>query len=123
MVTSRVVSRRDMATEMSPDGSSNYQSSPRERSSFGNSPPPILPLPAVENINIVDEDHPSKLDIREVQIDKGANWSRRHGSRIIKKAVPDYEDFNQNSRAANSALSLDISDAATCISKYVLLWH
>ncbi|XWS33607.1 hypothetical protein CRYUN_Cryun22dG0097600 [Craigia yunnanensis] len=113
MMISRIVSRRDMATQMSPEGSSNHPS-PRESSSFCHSPPPILPLPAVEN-----NDHLSKLDIREVQIDKRAtmtNWSKRHGSRRIKKGVPDFEDYYQNSRAA-SALSLDISEAATSISK------
>ncbi|XP_017983682.1 PREDICTED: uncharacterized protein LOC18611132 [Theobroma cacao] len=110
---SRVVSRRDMATQMSPEGSSSH-SSPRERSSFCHSPPPILPLPAMEN-----SDHPSKLDIREVQIDKRAtmtNWPKRHGSRRIEKGVPDFEDFYQNN-TAGSALSLDVSEAATSISK------
>ncbi|XVF15551.1 hypothetical protein REPUB_Repub09cG0163900 [Reevesia pubescens] len=113
MMTSSAASRRDMATQMSPEGSSIH-SSPRERSSFCHSPPPILPLPAVEN-----NDHRSKLDIREVQIDKGASitkWSKRHGSRRIKKGMPDFEDFYQNSTVA-SALSLDISEAATSISK------
>ncbi|XWS29846.1 hypothetical protein CRYUN_Cryun24cG0064800 [Craigia yunnanensis] len=113
MMITRVVSRRDMATQMSPEGSSSH-SSPRGRSSFCHSPSPILPLPAAEN-----NDHPSKLDIREVQIDKRAtitNCSKRHGSRRIKKGVPDFEDFYQNSRAA-SAFSLDISEAATNISK------
>ncbi|XVF59414.1 hypothetical protein PTKIN_Ptkin07bG0273900 [Pterospermum kingtungense] len=117
MAISRIVSRRDMATEMSPNGSSN-QSSHGERSSdsFCNSPPPILPLPAAEH----NSDHPSKLDIREVQIDKRAtsmaNCSRRHGSSGTKKGVPDYEDLYRNSTAA-SALSLDISVAASGISK------
>ncbi|XP_039020590.1 uncharacterized protein LOC120152439 [Hibiscus syriacus] len=112
MMINRVVSRRDMATQMSPDESSNH-SSPRERSSFGHSPPPILPLPAVDN-----NDHPSKLDIREVQIDKRAtvtNWSRR-GLRRIKKGKPDFDDFYRNSAPA-SVLSLDISEASTSISK------
>ncbi|XWS41906.1 hypothetical protein CRYUN_Cryun17cG0122400 [Craigia yunnanensis] len=111
MMITRVVSRRDMATQMSPDGSSSH-SSPRERSSFCHSPLPILPLPAAEN-----NDHPSKLDIREVQIDEQAtitNWSKRHGSRRIKKGMPDFEDFYQNSTAA-SAVSLDISEAAANI--------
>ena len=117
MMITRVASRRDMATQMSPEDSSSH-SSPRGRSSFCHSPPPIIPLPAAEN-----DDHSSKLDIREVQIDKRAtitNCSKRHVSRRIKKGVPDFEDFYQNSRAA-SALSLDISEAATNISKYVLL--
>ncbi|OMP02001.1 hypothetical protein COLO4_11421 [Corchorus olitorius] len=119
MIISRVVSRRDMATQMSPEGSSS-RSSPRERSSSScHSPPPTLPLPAEEENN---NDHPSGLDIREVQIDKGAttmtnNWSKRHGSRRIKKGtVPDIEDFYQNNTVA-PALPLDITEAATSISK------
>ncbi|KAE8701205.1 RNA-binding family protein isoform 1 [Hibiscus syriacus] len=113
MMINRVVSRRDMATQMSPDESSKH-SSPRERSSFGQSPPPILPIPSVDN-----NDHPSKLDIREVQIDKRATitgWSKRHGSRRIKKGKPDFEDFYRNNAPA-SALSLDISEASTSLSK------
>ncbi|XVE82800.1 hypothetical protein DITRI_Ditri16bG0034800 [Diplodiscus trichospermus] len=108
---SRAVSRRDMATQMSPEGSSNH-SSP----SFCHSPPPILPLPAVEN-NDQHHHHPSKMDIREVQIDKRAtmtNCSKRHVPRRIKKGVPDFEDLYQNSTAA-SDLSLDIPEAATSI--------
>lgn len=119
MVINRVVSRRDMATQMSPEGSSCSHPSPKERSSFCHSPPSTLPLPVVEN-----NDHLSKLDIREVQIDKRAtdvtSWSKRHGSRRFKKRVPDFEDFYRNSTTA-SALSLDISEAATNISKYVIL--
>ncbi|KAE8704797.1 hypothetical protein F3Y22_tig00110437pilonHSYRG00006 [Hibiscus syriacus] len=112
MMINHVVLRRDMATQMSPDESSNHSSS-RERSSFGHSPPPILPLPAADS-----NDHPSKLDIREVQIDKRAtviNWSKRHGSRRIKKGEPDFDDFYRNSAPA-SVLSLDISEASTSIS-------
>ena len=74
IMISRVVSPRDMATKMRSEGSSSH-SSPRERFSFCHSPPPILPHSAVEN-----NDHPSKLDIREVQIDKRAtmtNWFKR----------------------------------------------
>ncbi|XP_039003672.1 uncharacterized protein LOC120130511 isoform X2 [Hibiscus syriacus] len=85
MMINRVVSRRDMATQMSPDESSKH-SSPRER---------------------------------EVQIDKRATitgWSKRHGSRRIKKGKPDFEDFYRNNAPA-SALSLDISEASTSLSK------
>lgn len=105
-----------MATQMSPDNSSSH-SSTRERSSFGHSPPSFLPLPAVDN-----NDHPSKLDIREVQIDKRATVTNRskHGSRRTKKCEPDFEGFYRNSAPA-SALSLDISEAATRISKYVFI--
>ncbi|XP_022751264.1 uncharacterized protein LOC111299978 [Durio zibethinus] len=109
MMISRVVSQRDMATQMSPEGCCSH-SSPRERSSPCHSPP----LPAVEN-----NDLPSKLDIREVQIDKRAtmtNRSKIHGSIRIQKGVPDFEEFNQNSTAV-SAFSLDISEAATSISR------
>ncbi|KAK2657478.1 hypothetical protein Ddye_010530 [Dipteronia dyeriana] len=97
-LVSRAVSRRDMATQMSPDDSSHP------------SPPSIL---------LGVEDHPAKLQVREVQVDKRAtiiSRSKRHGSRRIKKGVPDFEDFYQN--AADTCKSAwDLSEEATSISK------
>lgn len=90
-----------MATQMSPEGSS--QSSP----TFPHEP---------------QSDHPAKLEIREVQVDKRAtmiSWSKKHGSRMIKKGVPDIEELYQNP-TGTCASSWDISEAATSISKYAL---
>ncbi|GKU94747.1 hypothetical protein SLEP1_g8191 [Rubroshorea leprosula] len=107
---SPMVSRRDMATQMSPESSSSH-SSPKEGSSICSSTPSILPI-------VEKDDHPSKMEIREVQVDKRVtttNWSKR--SRIMKKdQPPDVEDFYSIDGAA-SASSFDISEAATSISK------
>ncbi|KAH7566587.1 hypothetical protein ACOSP7_023148 [Xanthoceras sorbifolium] len=110
-IVSHGVSRRDMATQMSPEDSTH--SSPRVRSSLCPSPPSILPV--VES----QSDHPAKMEVREVQVDKGAtiiSWSKRHGSRRIKKGVPDFEDFYQSATGTCKS-SWDISEAATSISK------
>lgn len=115
IVVSPVVSRKDMATQMSPEDSA--PPSPRERSSSACPSPP----PSVLSIVELQQEHPSKVEIKEVQIDKRATmirWSKRHASRIIKKGLPDIEDFHKSSRRA-SASSWDIADVATSISKYV----
>ena len=76
-----------MATQMSPEGSTC--SSPRGRSSF---PPSI---PPVEQI-----DHPAKLKIREVQVNKRATLvssnTTRHGSHIGKKGLSGVQHTKQN---------------------------
>lgn len=107
-VVSRVVSRRDMATQMSPGSSTN--SSPRGKSSFS---------PAVRSVAELQNDHPAKLEVREVQIDKGStaiSWSKRHRSRRIKNGFPDVDEFYQNV-TATCAPSLDLSEVAASISK------
>ncbi|KAJ6678415.1 REMORIN FAMILY PROTEIN [Salix viminalis] len=104
----RIISRRDMATQMSPVGSSH--SSCRGSSSSTPSISPVL-APA--------SDHPGKLDIREFQVDKRATvirWSERPGSRRIKRGQPDVKDFNPNAADAHSS-SLDISEAVSDFSK------
>ena len=106
----RIISRRDMATQMSPVGSSH--SSCRGSSSSTPSISPVL-APA--------SDHPGKLDIREFQVDKRATvirWSERPGSRRIKRGQPDVKDFNPNAADAHSS-SLDISEAVSDFSKQV----
>ncbi|XP_050208273.1 uncharacterized protein LOC126657608 [Mercurialis annua] len=97
----RVLSRRDMATQMSPEGSTC--SSPRGRSS---SPPSLPPV------------EPARLEIREVQVDKRATLvsrTTRHGSggSMRKKHA---QDNNQN--ASNSHISSwEISEASSEFSK------
>lgn len=104
----RIISRRDMATQMSPEGSTH--SSCRGRSS---SPPTTDPVPEPQS------DHPAKLEIREVQVDKRATvirWSKRPGSRRIKRGQPDVEEFNSNAADAQSS-SWDISEEVSDFSK------
>lgn len=110
-MVSRVVSRRDMATQMSPESSTN--SSPRGKSSFS---------PAVRSVAELQNDHPAKLEVREVQIDKGSttiSWSKRHRSRRIKSGFPDVDEFYQNV-TGTCAPSLDLSEVAASISKYAM---
>ncbi|KAA8547097.1 hypothetical protein F0562_003526 [Nyssa sinensis] len=67
-MVSRVVSRRDMATQMSPEGSTH--ASPKGRLSFSTSPPSILP-PVKPHSN-----QSAKLEVRDVQVDKRATVIR-----------------------------------------------
>ncbi|GAA0183116.1 hypothetical protein LIER_30588 [Lithospermum erythrorhizon] len=64
-MVSRVVSRRDMATQMSPDGSNH--SSPG-RKTLGSTVPR-----SVSSAKDQQHDRSSKDDIRDVQVDKGTN--------------------------------------------------
>ncbi|KAJ6919587.1 hypothetical protein NC651_013515 [Populus alba x Populus x berolinensis] len=103
----RIISRRDMATQMSPESSTH--SSCRGRSSSPPSTDPVLEP---------QSDHPAKLEIREVQVDKRATvirWSKRPGSRRIKRGQPDVEEFNSN--AADVSSSWDISEEVSDFSK------
>lgn len=110
-MVSHVASRRDMATQMSPESSTN--SSPRGKFSFS---------PSTHSVAELQNDHPAKLEVREVQVDKGSTticWSKRHGSRRIKKGLPGVEEFYQNV-AGTCAPSLDLSEVAASISKYAM---
>lgn len=107
------VSRRDMATQMSSDSSGSSHSSPKERASISSSP--LSMVPSSER----NDHHPSKMEIREVQVDKRVtmtNRSRRHGSRVAKKETPDVEDFYHTDEAASSTC-MDISDATSGVCK------
>nr|GMC52531.1 uncharacterized protein LOC109170013 [Ipomoea batatas] len=74
---SRVVSRRDMATQMSPEASPH--SSPRRRSSFSSSTPSIIPFVEVQSF------HPSRAEVKDVPVDERVTmtrWSKKHRARI-----------------------------------------
>ena len=108
-MVSCVVSRRDMATQMSPEGSTH--SSPEEKSLFSTSAPSI-PLALRPHGN-----HSAKVEVRDVQVDdKGATvtcQSRRQTVRKTKKLSPDVEDL---------ASSWDIAEEAKNTSKYVFIF-
>lgn len=73
---SRDVSRRDMATQMSPEGSP--YSSPRRRNSISLSSS-MLPVAELQQI------HTSKADVRDVQVDDQVSlsrWSKKSRARI-----------------------------------------
>ena len=96
-----------MATQMSPQG--RTCSSPRGRSS---SPPSIPP--------VEQTDHPAKLEIREVQVDKRATLvsskTTRHGSRTGKKGLPGVQDTKKNASDPHIS-SWDISEESSDFSK------
>lgn len=112
-----MVARRDAATQMSPQGSN--PSSPREEPLF--CPSPSYESPPDE----LRSQHPANIEIREVQVDKGATMvrrSKRNGSRASKKDIADAEGVYENA-TGSCPLSWDLSDAATDISKYASISH
>ncbi|CAL1408654.1 unnamed protein product [Linum trigynum] len=104
---SRVVSRRDMATQMSPDSKSNH-SSPRRSS----------PLAILDSGS---REHPSKMEIREVQVDKKAtvtSWStKRSSASTVQKRLPPPAEFHHNAMALTNSCSWDITEAVSDFSK------
>ncbi|KAL3525688.1 hypothetical protein ACH5RR_014060 [Cinchona calisaya] len=99
---SRVISRRDMATQMSPEGSTH--SSPKGRSSFSAFP---LPIPAADE----QHDYSAKVEVRDVQVDNGAtvtSQSKKLGRRKLRKKSSDFKDLS---------LQWDVSGAAKGSSK------
>ncbi|GMN30128.1 hypothetical protein TIFTF001_002696 [Ficus carica] len=103
-----------MATQMSPKDCRCSISSTVGRSSFATSPSALLSI--VEQ----QSDHLAKLEVRDVQVDKGATtirWSKKRGLRMSKKGQPDANDFGENAVGV-SASSFDVSEAATDYSKW-----
>ena len=102
---SRVISRRDVATQMSPEGST--YSSPKGNSSFSAFP---LPIPAaVEQHNY----NSAEVEIRDVQVDKGATITRQSkklGARRMRRKSSDFKEL---------ASTWEISGAAKTLSKYL----
>jgi len=99
---SPVVSRRDMATQMSPE-----ETSPNNN----NQSPPLV-------VSVI-EPPPCRGEVREVKMDKGARMIKRPkrrvmSSRIIRREQPEVED---NSEASASSSSWDISEPAMTLSK------
>ncbi|CAN4090590.1 unnamed protein product [Withania somnifera] len=88
---SSVVSRRDMATQMSPDDSTH--SSPKGRS------------PSIRSIEEPNNKHSAKVEIRDVQVDRGppvSSESQKNGLRKTRKSIQDASDSN---------LCWDVADA------------
>ncbi|KAL8166018.1 hypothetical protein V2J09_007517 [Rumex salicifolius] len=83
----RTVSRRDMATQMSPVGSAHSSS---RNSSFSVSTPSILPVVEVQSFNS------SKPEVRDVRVDERVTvtrWSKKHKSRISGKGSERMDDW------------------------------
>ncbi|XP_062097837.1 uncharacterized protein LOC133803737 isoform X2 [Humulus lupulus] len=108
---SRAVSRRDMATQMSPEGSTH--SSPKAGISFSNSNPSILPIVELESA-------PScKSEVRDVQVDERVimtRWSKKHRARFSGKGSEIFENWKKKDGDARSP-AWDLSDTTRSISK------
>ncbi|XP_065847673.1 uncharacterized protein [Euphorbia lathyris] len=107
---SSAVSRRDIATQMSPDGSKHSSSS--RRPSFSASTPSALPIVELQSIS-------SKSEIRDVQVDERVTvtrWSKKHKARHRKKSseiVNDWRKKNVDDRSS----AWDVSEVSKSISK------
>ncbi|XP_010263530.2 PREDICTED: uncharacterized protein LOC104601770 isoform X2 [Nelumbo nucifera] len=108
---SRSVSRRDVATQMSPESST--QSSPNGRPSFSPSPPPLLPIVELQGR------HSFKSEIRDVQVDERVTvtrWSKKHGARVPEKGSANVEDWNKKATETQPS-AWEVAETAKCLSK------
>ncbi|XP_019174475.1 PREDICTED: uncharacterized protein LOC109170013 [Ipomoea nil] len=95
---SRVVSRRDMATQMSPEASPH--SSPRRRSSFSSSTPSIVPFVEVQSF------HPSRAEVKDVAVDERVTmtrWSKKHRARIPGSSLENIDNWKTQATEMHSA--------------------
>lgn len=110
---SPAVSRRDMATQMSPEGSSC--SSPNMRTSFSASIPPTLPVTDLQSISF------SKMDIRDVQVDERVTmtrWSKKHKALFTGRGSENVDSWKKKETSTRSS-SWEISERSKTVSKYV----
>ncbi|KAK7410041.1 hypothetical protein VNO78_00517 [Psophocarpus tetragonolobus] len=108
---SRAVSRRDMATQMSPQGSSC--SSPNLRPSFFASTPSTLPITEFRTVAS------SKVDIRDVQIDEQVTvtrWSKKHKALLTGRGSEHAESWKKKELSTQSS-TWDISETTKPASK------
>ncbi|XP_021726658.1 uncharacterized protein LOC110693817 isoform X1 [Chenopodium quinoa] len=106
---SRAISRRDMATQMSPEGSCH--SSPR-RSSFSPSTPSILPIMEVQSSST------SKPEVRDVQIDERVTvtrWSKKYRGRNTSKESEVVDEWKLKVEPCSSAW--EVSETVKSLSK------
>lgn len=105
---SRDVSRRDMATQMSPEGSTH--SSPERRLSMPSSALSIVEMPIA---------HSSRSVVRDVQVDERVivtRWSRKNKARITGKGSENVDEW-ANKAVEGRCSSWDVSETARSISK------
>lgn len=111
---SPVVSRRDIATQMSP-----------EEMSPNNNPQELLLSPPLV-VSVIDEPPPCRGggEVREVKMDKGAKMIKRpkrrvmsSSSRVIMRREEQPPEVEDNSEASASSSSWDISEPAMTRSK------
>ncbi|KAG5121224.1 hypothetical protein AAZX31_14G080800 [Glycine max] len=108
---SPALSRRDMATQMSPEGSSC--SSPSLRPSFSASTPPSLPLSEFRSLPF------SKMDIRDVPVDEHVTmtrWSKKHRALFSGRGSENVDSWKIKESSSRSS-SWDISEGSKTVSK------
>ncbi|KAJ6795361.1 uncharacterized protein M6B38_224830 [Iris pallida] len=109
VLISPTVLRKDVATQMSPDGSP--RSSPKER------PSPSQPLAhPIEEL----ESHFSKLEVRDVQVDDRVTvtrWSKKHIARN-RRSTSIIEWKKKTVEAKDSSSRWEVAETAKSISKY-----
>ncbi|XP_044510270.1 uncharacterized protein LOC123228854 [Mangifera indica] len=106
---SRTISRRDMATQMSPNGSTH--SSPK-RQPFSSAP---TALPSLELQSV----HSSKSQVRDVQVDERVTvtrWSKKNRAQICGKTSEIVDDWRKNSVDSQTS-AWDITESSKSISK------
>ncbi|KAG8390897.1 hypothetical protein BUALT_Bualt01G0131300 [Buddleja alternifolia] len=112
---SHAVSRRDMATQMSPE-SSNH-SSPNRTSSFSLATPTILPLVELHKM------HSSKHEIRDVPVDERVTmtrWSKKNRSKnpgTGSRNADDWKSKAVNVRAASWEVSSETSKSISKVQR------
>ncbi|RDX68370.1 Remorin 4.1, partial [Mucuna pruriens] len=109
---SRAVSRRDMATQMSPQGSSC--SSPNLRPSFFASTPSTLPVSELRTVAS------SKVDIRDVQVDEHVTmtrWSKKHRALFTGSRGSEYDESWKKKEISTQSSNWDISETSKTVSK------
>ncbi|KAM5565716.1 hypothetical protein ABKV19_019633 [Rosa sericea] len=108
---SRAVSRRDMATQMSPDDS--IHSSPKEGHDYSASTSSFFPIEVMQSAPSL------KLEVRDVQVDERVTvtrWSKKHKARIPGKGS-DIVDRWKKKDADVRSCAWDLSDSAKNVSK------
>ncbi|PKA49138.1 Remorin [Apostasia shenzhenica] len=110
-MTSAMILRRDVGTQMSPEGSTH--SSPKERTSISHSQPSTCTVTELQS-------HSPCLDIRDVQVDDRVTvtrWSKKHISRCSDRRSTEIIDWTRRT-LESPASSWKIVDTEKRISKY-----
>ncbi|ESW32853.1 hypothetical protein PHAVU_001G022700 [Phaseolus vulgaris] len=108
---SPAISRRDMATQMSPEGSSC--SSPNLRPSFSASTPPSLPLSEFKSLPF------SKMDVRDVPVDERVTmtrWSKKHRALFSGRGSENVDSWKIRETSSRSS-SWDITEGSKAVTK------
>ncbi|KAG1366637.1 hypothetical protein COCNU_13G004270 [Cocos nucifera] len=106
---SPVFLRKDVATQMSPEGSTS--TSPKKRHFFSPSPQSAHPIQELES-------HLSKLEVRDVQVDDRVTvtrWSKKHTGRGSDRCSTNIIEWKKKTAEAKS---FEVADTAKSMSRY-----